>query len=65
MVLITNEQYFNNLTANGLDLAEEYLEQDLATLQENDLPVSDTVAGLLTVHALKGERDEVSEEELL
>ncbi len=58
MALITNEQYFNNLTANGLDLAEEYLGQDLATLQENDLPLADTVAGLLTVHTLKGERDE-------
>ncbi len=65
MALITNEQYFNNLPAFGRDLAEDSLEQDLATLQENDLPVSDTVAGLLMVHSLKVEQDAVSEEELL
>jgi hypothetical protein len=47
---LTNEQYFSNLTPSGLSLAEEYLEQDLETLQENGLPVADTVAGLLTVH---------------
>jgi hypothetical protein len=67
MALITNEQYFNHLTTSGLELAEDYLEQDLATLQENGLPLADTVAGLLTVHSLKVEQDEisVSEEELL
>jgi hypothetical protein len=39
-------------------LPEECLEQDLETLQENDLPVHDTVAGLLTVHALQQEEQE-------
>ncbi len=55
---LTNEQYFSLLPTNGLELAEEYLEQDLETLQENDLPVSDTVTGLLMVHArLEGQED--------
>jgi hypothetical protein len=58
MALITNEQYFNALPTNGLELAEDYLEQDLATLQENGLPLADTVAGLLMVHSLKVEQDE-------
>jgi hypothetical protein len=44
-----------------LELAEEYLEQDLAALQENDLPVSDTVAGLLLVHALQEEEQEIEQ----
>jgi hypothetical protein len=56
---VSNEQYFNNLSASGLELAEEYLEEDLQTLQENDLPVSDTVVGLLTVHTLQEEEQEV------
>jgi hypothetical protein len=60
---LTNEQYFNHLPVNGLEAAEEYLEQDLKVLQENDLPVSDTVAGLLTVHALQ-EREQEEEEQL-
>jgi hypothetical protein len=55
---VTPEQYFSHLTASGLELAEEYLEQDLATLQENGLPVADTVAGLLTVHTLLEEEQE-------
>ncbi len=50
---VTLEQYFNALPPNGLELAEAFLENDLETLQENGLPVSDTVAGLLMVHALK------------
>jgi len=62
---LTNEQYFNNLTTSGLELAEEYLEQDLQTLQENNLPVSDTVAGLLMVHTLQSGQDDETEEELL
>ena len=48
---VTNEQYVNGLTASGLELAEEYLRQDLETLQESDLPVADTVAALCMVHA--------------
>jgi hypothetical protein len=47
-----------------LELAEEYLMEDLETLQENDLPVSDTVAGLLTVHALQQEQEEQEEDDL-
>jgi hypothetical protein len=58
---LTNEQYFNHLTASGLELAEDYLEQDLATLQENDLPVSDTVAGLLLAQALQEEEQEMQQ----
>ena len=50
MAALTNEEYFKNLSASGLELAEEYLEQDLEILQENDLPVNDTVAGLLIIH---------------
>jgi hypothetical protein len=59
--VLTNEQFFSLLSESGLDLAEEYLEQDLKTLQENHLPVSDTVASLLTVHALLEEEREEEE----
>jgi hypothetical protein len=64
---LTLAQFFNTLPANGLELAEDYLEQDLAILQENDLPVNDTVAGLLMAHSRRtGQDDEsMSEEELL
>jgi hypothetical protein len=55
---LTNEQSFNALPLNGLELAEDCLEQDLETLRENDLPVVDTVAGLLAVHALQEEQEE-------
>jgi hypothetical protein len=55
---LTNEEYFNALPANGLELAEVYLKQDLETLQQNGLPVCETVAGLLTVHARKVEQEE-------
>jgi len=61
---LTNEQYFQALPPYGLELAEEYLMEDLETLQENDLPVSDTVAGLLTVHALQQEQEEQEEDDL-
>jgi hypothetical protein len=56
---LTNAQYFNALPASGLELAEEYLQQDLETLQENDLPVSDTVAALLLVNTLKSEEQDL------
>lgn len=58
---LTNEQFFSALTPSGLELAEDYLEQDLETLQENGLPVHDTVAGLLTLHARKVEEQEEDE----
>jgi Sigma-70, region 4 len=61
---VTNEQYFSHLSASGLELAEAYLEQDLATLQENDLPVSDTVMGLLMVHERLAEQDDNTKETL-
>ena len=48
---LTNEQYINNLPVSALEQTEECLQQDLALLQENDLPVSDTVASLLAIHA--------------
>ncbi len=57
---LTNEQYISALPTNGRDLAEGYLEQDLKTLQENDLPVSDTVASLLLVQSRKVEQEEDS-----
>lgn len=47
---LTNEEYIDALPINGLELAEEYLLEDLATLQENDLPTGDTVASLLLAH---------------
>jgi hypothetical protein len=55
---LTNEQYFNNLPVNGLEAAEDYLEQDLKILQDNDLPQADTVAGLLTVRTLLEDESE-------
>lgn len=58
MAALTNEQYFSSLSSNGLELAEEYLDQDLKTLQEYDLPVNDTVAGLLMMHTLRDEQEE-------
>ena len=58
MVALTNEQYISALPANGLALAEEYLEHDFETLQENDFPVSDTVTGLLLIHTLTSEQEE-------
>jgi hypothetical protein len=60
-VAVTLEQYFSHLTASGLDLAEDYLDQDLKMLQENDLPVADTVAGLLMVQACQEEEQEEDE----
>jgi hypothetical protein len=58
---LTNEQYFNNLSVNGLEAAEEFLEQDLKILQDNDLPQADTVVGLLTVCTLLEEESEEEE----
>jgi hypothetical protein len=55
---LTNEQYFNALSANGLDLAEAYLEQDLEMLQQHGLPVNETVAGLLMIEALRADLEE-------
>jgi hypothetical protein len=55
---LTNEQYFNNLPVNGLEAAEDYLEQDLKILQNNNLPQADTVAGLLTVRTLLEDESE-------
>ena len=55
---LTLEEYFNNLPPSGLQLAEEYLSLDLETLQEHDLPVSDTVIGLLMIHTQKSEQEE-------
>ena len=55
---LTNHQFISALPPNGLALAEEYLEQDLDLLEENDLPVSDTVMGLLLTKALREEEEE-------
>jgi len=60
---LTNEQFFSALSPDGLELAEEYLLDDLAMLQENDLPVSDTVAGLLMVYGLQQEGQQDQEED--
>jgi hypothetical protein len=60
---LTNEQYINGLPHNGLELAEEYLLDDLATLQENDLPTSDTVDSLVRVHTRLTDVDEEDEED--
>jgi hypothetical protein len=61
MAALTNEEYFNNLPTSGLELAEEYLDQDLQTLEAHDLPVNDTVAGLLMIHMRQEDKLEIEQ----
>lgn len=52
---VSSEDYFALLPANGLQLAEDHLRQDLSILRENGLSTKDTVTGLLQVQALQSE----------
>jgi hypothetical protein len=58
---VSDEDFFQGLSQNGLELAADYLEDDLDKLQENGLPVAGTVKGLLTVHSLQ-DQDEQEED---
>jgi hypothetical protein len=58
---VTDEQYYEALPPNGLQLAEQNLNQDYQLLLENDLPIKDTVTGLFMVHQLQAESQEESE----
>jgi hypothetical protein len=52
---VTDEQFYNALPPNGLQLADQTLQEDYERLRENDLPVKDTVSGLLHVQALQSQ----------
>ena len=52
---VTDDQYFTLLSPQGLQLADQTLQQDHEQLRVNDLPVKDTVFGLLIVQRLRAE----------
>lgn len=50
---VEDSDYFATLPANGLQMAEQTLREDLSILRENDLSTKDTVSGILQVQALQ------------
>jgi hypothetical protein len=50
---VEDSDYFALLPQNGLQLADQLLQQDYERLAQSDLPVRDTVSGLLTIQSLQ------------
>lgn len=51
---VSDDEYYNALPSNGLQLAEDQARDFLdRARQDSELPTRDTVSGLLTIGALK------------
>lgn len=50
---VSDQEYYNALSEQGLQLADHLLQRDYERLAQADLPVRDTVSGLLQVQVLQ------------
>jgi hypothetical protein len=52
--VVTDEEYFEALPENGLELAKQLLRDDLTrAIEDEDFPATGTVSGLTTINTIE------------
>ena len=60
---VTDEEFFNALSPNGLDLAEQQLAENLErALEDEAFPAKDAIVGLSIIRGIRQSQDDEDDE---